>query len=408
MAPHHLRRGLGRLLRNVALPPLALATLALPAAAQSVVDVCAGPAVNIPVLQPIAQAVDTSVISGIVNPLLADLTGKINVNLTDALSGKPLSVSLVDQSGNLISTPSSGCSITTNGQGGIQVGGGRIDGLGGSTNPSASAGAASAIAVGNGASTAAGADNAIAFGTGASTTASGGTAFGAGAQANVPGGVALGQGSIASRTNASNEAFTGEALRTTLGTVSVGSAGNERQITNVAGGTQDTDAVNVRQLRAVEQGGVRYDVDASGRRQNTVTLAGGDPTAPVQIRNVAAGVQTTDAVNVGQLRAAQITNNQYTDQRFQEARQYTDQQVGSVRREARQAAALGLAASSIRYDDRPGKISLGGGIGTWRGETSTAVGLGYTLQNGIAKVNISAANAGSNWGVAGGLSVTLN
>ena len=36
-----------------------------------------------------------------------------------------------------------------------------------------------------------------------------------------------------------------------------GSPGNERQITNVAGGTEDTDAVNVRQLRAVAVEGRR-------------------------------------------------------------------------------------------------------------------------------------------------------
>src|SRR3546814_20505029 len=33
--------------------------------------------------------------------------------------------------------------------------------------------------------------------------------------------------------------------------VSVGSAGNERQVTNVAAGTQDTDAVNLEQLQEV-------------------------------------------------------------------------------------------------------------------------------------------------------------
>ena len=46
--------------------------------------------------------------------------------------------------------------------------------------------------------------------------------------------VALGDGSVATRAN----------------TVSVGSTGNERQVTNVAAGTADTDAANVGQVRS--------------------------------------------------------------------------------------------------------------------------------------------------------------
>jgi autotransporter adhesin len=60
------------------------------------------------------------------------------------------------------------------------------------------------------------------------------SAFGAGSQATASGSVALGAGSVADRANA----------------VSVGQAGNERQIINVAPGTQGTDAVNLNQLNA--------------------------------------------------------------------------------------------------------------------------------------------------------------
>jgi autotransporter adhesin len=78
------------------------------------------------------------------------------------------------------------------------------------------------------------ATNAVAMGEGARVTAASGTAVGQGASVTAEGAVALGQGSVADRAN----------------TVSVGSAGNERQITNVAAGTQATDAVNVAQLDA--------------------------------------------------------------------------------------------------------------------------------------------------------------
>ena len=45
--------------------------------------------------------------------------------------------------------------------------------------------------------------------------------------------------------------MSGKTLTSTLGAVSVGNATNTRQITGVAAGTADTDAVNVAQLKSV-------------------------------------------------------------------------------------------------------------------------------------------------------------
>ncbi|WP_439412555.1 YadA-like family protein, partial [Enterobacter ludwigii] len=111
----------------------------------------------------------------------------------------------------------------------------------------ATASGADAIALGQG--TVASGDNSVATGNGAQASGSGSIASGhnsnAAGEASVAIGenasvtannsVALGAGSVADRDN----------------TVSVGSSGNERQITNVAAGTEDTDAVNVSQLKAV-------------------------------------------------------------------------------------------------------------------------------------------------------------
>jgi len=78
----------------------------------------------------------------------------------------------------------------------------------------------------------------------------------------------------------------------------LGSAGNERKITNVAAGTAPTDAVNVSQLRASQKGGVQYDSNADGSTDyNSVTLNRGGDAAVVH--NVASGVANSDAVNVG-------------------------------------------------------------------------------------------------------------
>lgn len=158
------------------------------------------------------------------------------------------------------------------------------------------------------------------------------TALGAGATAASAGSVAIGSDAIADRGNA----------------VSFGNAGLQRQLTNVADGTQAFDAVNLRQLQAAIAGsgvdlspfaaafgggaswngslltppsytvqgmsygnvgaalaaidqwmtgnanGVQYD-DPS---HDTVTLDGADGT---QIKNVAAGTDPTDAANVAQM-----------------------------------------------------------------------------------------------------------
>ena len=61
--------------------------------------------------------------------------------------------------------------------------------------------------------------------------------------------------------------------------------------------------------------------------------------------------------------------------------------IGSVRNEARQAAAIGLAAPSLRYDNTPGKISVAMGGGAWEGQGATAFGAGYTSESGKVRAN---------------------
>ncbi|OED15238.1 hypothetical protein A9Z05_15300 [Burkholderia sp. A2] len=93
------------------------------------------------------------------------------------------------------------------------------------------------IAVGNAANVRAGSTNAIAMGTGANVARSveGAMALGANTTAGAANSVALGANAFSNRAN----------------TVSVGRAGAERQVVNVAAGTQATDAVNVSQLKGV-------------------------------------------------------------------------------------------------------------------------------------------------------------
>ena len=133
------------------------------------------------------------------------------------------------------------------------------------------------VAVGAGATVTGNYDNASAFGSGATVNKTNGTALGAGAQTNVRGGVAIGALSQANERSgagestgyhASNRAreyqgenkgiadnnlqlFHADIAGGDAGMVSVGNDGIKRQITNVASGTSDYDAVNVAQLRNV-------------------------------------------------------------------------------------------------------------------------------------------------------------
>ncbi|WP_245254082.1 YadA family autotransporter adhesin, partial [Paraburkholderia sp. LEh10] len=162
-------------------------------------------------------------------------------------------------------------------------------------------------------------------------------AIGGNASATVANSVALGSnavtGAVVATTGATiggqNYSFAGSAP---VGTVSVGSAGQERTVTNVAAGqlsASSTDAVNGSQLYATNQavnqvqgqvnnisttvnnlsaGSVQYDKNADGSvNYSSITMGGGNAPDGTVIHNVAAGTDGTDAVNVDQLNAA-ITN----------------------------------------------------------------------------------------------------
>ncbi|MBQ9422016.1 MAG: hypothetical protein IJU32_00420 [Pyramidobacter sp.] len=105
-----------------------------------------------------------------------------------------------------------------------------------------------------------------------------------GHEANVlaaDGGVALGYGSIADRAGfaeSTNPPFSGELYSIDLngitdGAVSVGTSDTLRQLINLADGTEDTDAVNLRQLR----GGLSFEVISGGESQGTLAIGNTAP-----------------------------------------------------------------------------------------------------------------------------------
>jgi peptidoglycan hydrolase CwlO-like protein len=231
---------------------------------------------------------------GLPSPLNVDVTGL----LTTAASGSNIGVKVVASDGTLVG-PADQCdatadSFTLDTPAGIAIGGNQITGLGDPAQQ-AVAGEIDSVAIGNRASTDATATNSIAIGTDASVGAgaSGSIAFGNNASATALNSVALGAGSLADRAN----------------TISVGSVGSERQIVNVAAGTQSTDAVNLGQLNAVQAliptNPVQYD-DAT---HSTVTLDGAGGTRLTNLQPGAVTASSTDAVNGSQLFGVQTQVN---------------------------------------------------------------------------------------------------
>ena len=139
---------------------------------------------------------------------------------------------------------------------------------------SAEGSATSATSIGINAN--ASAENAMALGPSSKATAYNGVALGSFSEANTAGGTA-GYNVNTSRTD-KYAGLTGLALTANTGAVSIGSSTKTRQITNLAAGTNDTDAVNVAQLKSVNlavkgNSGAGGDVNLA---TNPLTIKGND------------------------------------------------------------------------------------------------------------------------------------
>lgn len=347
----------------------------------NLIDVCTGLSVDLPVLQPVAGAA-SGLLGGLLDPVLNGIVGDVNLNLRDALSGRNIGLSIRDQNGNLVSLPGS-CklkadSVTVEGPGGIAIGGGEISGLGSTASAKASAADPNAIAFGHGAMTSGTATGAIAIGLRGAVTAADGVAIGRDSTVSAAGGIALGAGSVALRGGlaGSTEAFSGTAVASAQGALSIGSAGNERQITHVAGGTQDTDAVNLRQLRSVANS------SASALGGGAGFDANGTFTGPRYA--LRSGVYT----DVGTALTA-------LDQRIDDVAAYARE----GRREARQGVAAAMAMTAASMPSQPGKTSWSGNTATFKGEWAAGFAVAHRLDVAFpVAINAGLSLAGNGFG----------
>ena len=255
-------------------------------------------------------------------------------------------------------------------------------------------------------------------------------ALGENTKVSVAGGVALGSGSVANRTTnlqgyipagatADQEKAIKETSKGSLGVVSVGETSADgktviasRQITGVAAGTQDSDAVNVAQLKAVQRVSqsaqwiaadnrkfdkngkvVDNSTQAEAKGVNSVAIGAGSNTKVVSngkvverpytvsvgginkdgtvtqrtISNVAPGVLNSDAATMGQLRAG--LNDVYG-------------KLGEYKKDASAGTASALAVGNLPQATIPGKGMVSLGSGFYDGQSAMAIGLSKMSDSG--------------------------
>lgn len=169
-------------------------------------------------------------------------------------------------------------------------------------------------------------------------------------------------------------------------------------------------------LKATNETAVQYTTDAIGKRTNEIILSG-DGTGPVRIGNVAGGSSDSDAANMRQVKDVAREARSYTDQKVVELQTQSTGQFSALSnqiernlRETRGGIASAMGMAALRFDNNPGKLSIASGIGNFKGSTSLVAGLGYTSLDGLVRVN---ASVGYNFGeddlsVNAGASFTLN
>ena len=108
-----------------------------------------------------------------------------------------------------------------------------------------------------------------------------------------------------------------------------------------------------------------------------------------QVTYVAAGSQDTDAVNVAQLKAVNANvsaDMQQLDQRFEnrfneQAHQFNNR-IDNVEKDAQAGIAMAIATAGLPQAYLPGKSMFAVGAGTYRGEQGYAMGVSHITDGG--------------------------
>ncbi|WP_152527285.1 YadA family autotransporter adhesin [Xanthomonas cassavae] len=118
-----------------------------------------------------------------------------------------------------------------------------------------------------------------------------------------------------------------------------------------------------------------------------------------QITNVAAGTQSTDAVNLGQLKQEVSDAQDWS-------RGYIDARVDRADRHASGGVAAAMAMATLPRAYQPGQNAAGFALSSFRGEQAIALGVSKISESGRYLLNINAStNTSGDAGVAVGAGI---
>ncbi len=251
----------------------------------------------------------------------------------------------------------------------------------------------------------------------AKANASYATALGSNAEANFTGSMAFGSGVVATR---DNQVAIGNGSNTyTLAGINSQASKDAQGATKYLMTTDDAGNLAASTFDVAAFEGLPATVAAQGTAITTLNSAVSTNTQKISDHtNELADHETRITNNTTQISSldtrvtANTTNIDLLDGRvgaLESGFQDLGNQISENRAEARGGTALALATAGLRYDDRPGKLSLAGGFGNFKGQSGLALGLGYNPSvdfrlNGA----VSATTSRGDVGVSLGASWTLN
>lgn len=213
-----------------------------------------------------------------------------------------------------------------------------------------------------------------------------GTAVGANATVTASNGVAIGANASAAAAN--SVALGAGSVADRANAVSVGAQGAERQITNVAAGMQHTDAVNVGQLNPVVAG------LGGGAHIDTAT---GAVTGPAYQLDGQTYYNVGDAL--GSLDTT-VQRNREGLARLDNRIDQTNRAIDEVARNAYSGIAATTALTMVPEVDPGRRFALGVGAATYRGYQAVAVGASARVNDRVKlKAGVGIASGGPTAGI---------
>ena len=238
--------------------------------------------------------------------------------------------------------------------------------------------------------------------TGTGATGSGAVSIGSQAGASIQDSVALGSNSKTTVNSGvqgydpSAQNKTDATWQSTKGAVSVGDVDKNitRQITSVAAGTKDTDAVNVAQLKSLDAKVETNKTNIETNKNNIATNTGKITANTANIATNTANIQT-NANNIAAINTQLAANNNSINE--------LRGNVNLLNKDLRGGVASAIAHASVPQSTKAGAIGVGVGTGFYGGQSAVSLGVsGVTPnENWVFKASVST-NSRGNYGVGAG------